>query len=115
MMAEREKRKESKPKPKDTPPRAKHAQDHPWATLSRAECARLLREARESRGISVKDAAALTGLHHQSIRDFESGHRQPTYQALHRLVTALGYDLPRLFPSPRKADRKPSREARDSA
>jgi transcriptional regulator with XRE-family HTH domain len=86
--------------------------DPRWATLSRAQAAALLRAARERSGRTIGEAEAITGINGQQIRDYESGHRQPTYQALHRLVTALGYDLSSLFPKPSRHTRpKANREA----
>jgi transcriptional regulator with XRE-family HTH domain len=48
-----------------------------------------LRQARQSRGYSIGQLAAITGLRRETITDLEHGRTEPQPYALARLATAL--------------------------
>lgn len=52
-----------------------------------------LREARERRGLLIKELAALAGINHSAIGRFESGQRVPTAPNLGKLATALNLEI----------------------
>ena len=49
-----------------------------------------LRQMREAKGLSVQALAAATGLHRQSVYQWERGEREPTWAAACKLADALG-------------------------
>lgn len=55
-----------------------------------ADFAILLRWNRELSGFSIPDLARASGLSDDAIRKWESGERQPTWDAVQKLATALG-------------------------
>ena len=55
--------------------------------------ARLLREQRESLGLSMNEVARRTGLAQQTISFVERGMRMPTLDTLLRIASALDIDL----------------------
>lgn len=72
-----------------------------------AELARLLREAREQRGLSMTRLAEKAGLTHAMISMVERGLRRPTVDTLVRITEVLGVDLAHLIESAiREARRK---------
>jgi transcriptional regulator with XRE-family HTH domain len=62
-----------------------------------ANIARLLREERTARGVSVYRLAKDCGLSQQMIHNLEKGTRNPTLNSLLRITSALNVDLPRLI------------------
>lgn len=58
------------------------------------ELARLLREARERRGLSQKELAHAVGLSPAMMNYLESGERRPGRETVLRLASALGLDEP---------------------
>ncbi len=55
--------------------------------------ARLLRERRESLGLSMNEVARRTGLAQQTVSFIERGMRMPTLDTLLRIAAALDLDL----------------------
>jgi transcriptional regulator with XRE-family HTH domain len=55
--------------------------------------ARLLRERRESLGLSMNEIARRTGLAQQTVSFIERGMRMPTLDTLLRIGDALGLEL----------------------
>ena len=55
--------------------------------------ARLLRERRESPGLSMNEVARRTGLAQQTVSFIERGMRMPTLDTLLRIAAALDLDL----------------------
>jgi transcriptional regulator with XRE-family HTH domain len=59
-----------------------------------------LRSARLDRGISQRALAEATGVHHSLISLFEAGKREPSFETLCLIATALGVDASvKLFPA----------------
>lgn len=63
------------------------------------EISRLLREAREQRGLSMTRLAEQAGLSHAMISFIERGLRKPTVDSVLRIAEVLEVDLPRLLES----------------
>lgn len=61
------------------------------------EVARLLRQAREAKGLSMTQLAAQAGLSHAMISFVERNLRNPTFDTLLRISLVLGTDLPDLI------------------
>jgi transcriptional regulator with XRE-family HTH domain len=61
--------------------------------LSRALCARRLVEVRHGAGLSQNQLADRSGVPVSTIRQFEQGRREPTYQTLVKLAWGLGMSL----------------------
>lgn len=62
-----------------------------------AALARVLREARQASGLSIRRVAERAGVHHAGLARFELGERRPTPETLARLATALELDEAELF------------------
>jgi transcriptional regulator with XRE-family HTH domain len=99
----------AKPKPPSVPrgPRPLTSDE-----LTRLECGKRLREAREAKKLGQREAAHIAGVSFQHWNHYEHGRRVPTYQLLHRMVNRLGLDLRTLFkPKPTTANGRADREA----
>lgn len=73
--------------------------------LQRAICAqviRLLREERESRGISKYALSAQCGLAQQTISYVERGLRQPSFETMVRIADGIGVELEDILKRARK-------------
>lgn len=67
-----------------------------------SEVARLLKEEREGKGISLNALAEKAGLSRQTISFIEQEERNPTLETLLRLTKALGVDLEKIIARARK-------------
>lgn len=52
-----------------------------------------VRDVRESRGLSQKDLAEISGISQPNISAIENGRRSPSADTLNRLLVACGYEL----------------------
>ncbi len=50
---------------------------------------KLISEAREEKGLSLRDLAERTGLSSSALSRYEDGSRQPTIEALNKILDAL--------------------------
>lgn len=53
----------------------------------------VLRQARESRGLTQQQLAAIAGIAQSNISAYENNRREPAASTLHHLLIACGYEL----------------------
>ena len=58
---------------------------------------RVLKDARIAQGISLKDAAALCGVHKSNLARIENSSRQTSYESVRKLIEALDLPLEEFF------------------
>jgi len=68
---------------------------------------KMIKDARERQGLSMNSLARLSGVPQSSISEIEAGKRQPSFDSVERIVSALGFSPFAAFFSADKPELEP--------